>query len=267
MVRYPAVADQFYPKDPGSLRSEVLGYLEKAAHREHAMGIVVPHAGYMYSGSVAGKVYSRIVIPRKVILMGVNHRGTGEPAAIMDSGFWRMPNGDVELDTEVASRIINHCPLVRADASAHQYEHSLEVQVPFLQALRPDFKLTPLALSFMSYADCRSIGEAVARSIRDTGEPVLIVASSDMTHYETQDSARNKDKLAMERIAALDPEGLHRTVIRKSISMCGVIPVTTTLVACLELGATIGEVAAYATSGDVNRDYSQVVGYAGVIIR
>ena len=266
MLRLPAVADQFYPGKPSVLAREVQGYMEKGVSKQAAMGVVAPHAGYMYSGKVAGSVFSRIRVPERVVLLGVNHRGIGERVAIMKEGFWDMPNGRVELDSVMADRLLSHCPLVQVDAEAHRYEHSLEVQIPFIQGIRSDFKLTPIALAFLPYSDCVLIGRALARSIRKVGESTLIVASSDMTHYESQEVAGEKDRMAMDRISALDPEGLYNTVVEHHISMCGVIPVAITLLACLEMGAEHSDLVAYATSGDATGDYSQVVGYAGFII-
>ncbi|MBI4777189.1 MAG: AmmeMemoRadiSam system protein B [Deltaproteobacteria bacterium] len=266
MLRPPAVADQFYPGNPAVLAREVQGYLEKNVSKQTARGVVAPHAGYMYSGKVAGSVYSRIRIPERVVLLGVNHRGIGSRVAVMRDGSWDMPNGRVELDSVMADRLVAHCPLMKVDAEAHRYEHSLEVQLPFIQGIRSDFKLTPVALSFLKYSDCVSIGHALAQSIEEIGDPTLIVASSDMTHYESQEAAGRKDRMAMDRIKAMDPEGLYRTVVDHGISMCGVIPVTITLLACLELGAENSDLTAYATSGDATGDYGQVVGYAGFII-
>lgn len=266
MVRRPAVAGQFYPGSAAALQKEVQSYLIPKKERKEALGVVSPHAGYMYSGHVAGAVFSCINVPDDVIIMGPNHRGMGDPFAMMAEGSWEMPGGDVSINKGLASFILKHSPHVTDDERAHLYEHSLEVQVPFLQALNKNFRLVPIALAHARWEVCEEIGKAIAKAIHDHGQRVLMVASSDMTHYESDKSARAKDRLAIERILALDPHGLLDTTIKHDISMCGVIPATITLVACKELGATRAELVKYATSGDVSGDYLQVVGYAGLYI-
>lgn len=265
MIRKPAVAGQFYPGSAAVLEREVQSYLVPGKEKE-VLGVISPHAGYIYSGHVAGAVFSCIAVPDDVIILGPNHRGMGDPFAIMAEGSWQMPNGEVAINKELAALILKNSQHITDDYRAHTYEHSLEVQVPFLQALNKDFRLVPIALTRGSWKVCREIGESIARAIKDYGRKVLIVASSDMTHYESDKSARQKDKLAIDHILALDPQGLLAVVHKHDISMCGVIPATITLAACEELGATHAELVKYATSGDVSGDYLQVVGYAGLYI-
>ncbi len=265
MVRHPAVAGQFYPADPSALRRMIEAYLEPGRQRL-ARAAICPHAGYIYSGPVAGAVYSRLVIPEDVVIIGPNHHGLGEPAALMAEGRWEMPFGPVEINSSLAELLLEESQVVADDPRAHLYEHSLEVQVPFIQYLRPEVKIVPLCLSWLHYPECEEIGLAVARAIKAWAQPVLIVASTDMTHYESQEIAKAKDGLAVEKILALDPRGLLETVAANRISMCGVIPTTVALIAAKALGARKAELIRYATSGDITGDYAQVVGYAGLIV-
>lgn len=266
MVRRPAVAGQFYPATPSILEKEVASYTQNI-NKDNVLGVISPHAGYIYSGKVAGRVYSRINIPRDVIIIGPNHTGLGEPEAIMCAGTWQMPGGDAEINSTLAEEIKKRSRYLKDDHFAHLREHSLEVQIPFLQHFRKDLRIVPIAMMSMDYAICRDIGHAVAEAVKGFKGPVLIVASSDMTHYETDESAREKDKKAIEKVLALDPEGLLNTVRAHRITMCGVVPAAITLIACKELGANKAELVDYATSAETSGDYEQVVGYAGVIIK
>ena len=266
MVRSPAVAGQFYPANPSILEKEVSSYT-KEVKRENAIGVIAPHAGYIYSGKVAGSVYSRINIPKDVIIVGPNHTGLGEPEAVMCSGTWHMPGGDVEINTTLSESLIKNSKYLRDDHFAHLREHSIEVQIPFLQHFRKDLRIVPIAMMSMDYTICQDIAHAVARAVKGFKEPVLIVASSDMTHYESDKSAREKDKKAIDKVLALEPEELLKTVRDHRITMCGVIPATIMLLACKELGATKAELVDYATSAETSGDYDHVVGYAGMIVK
>lgn len=267
MSRAPAVAGRFYPGHPDELRAMIQGYLEPNAAPQKALLAVCPHAGYVFSGAVAGQVLSRVAIPGRVMVLGPNHQGLGQRAALMSRGSWRTPLGEVALDAELGAALKAASPLVAEDDLAHRHEHSLEVQVPFLQVLRPEFLLTPLCLSMLTYGQCVELGRAIATAITGLGEPVLLVASTDMTHYESDAQAARQDKLALQRILALDPEGLYHIVAGHNISMCGVLPTTVALVAARELGAASAELVAYTNSGKVTGDYDQVVAYAGLIIK
>lgn len=266
MVRNPAVAGQFYPKDPKALEKEVSSFL-KEAKKEDAIGVLSPHAGYVYSGNVAGSVYSRIKIPRDAVIIGPNHTGLGHPEAIMRAGTWHMPGGDVEINSALAEAIEENSNYLKDDPLAHHREHSLEVQIPFLHHFRKDLRIVPITMMSMDYGVCLDIGHAIAQAVKGFKEPVLIVASSDMTHYEPHASAKEKDRKAIDRILAMDPDGLLKTVRDFGITMCGVIPATIMLIACKELGAKEAELVDYATSGEVSGDYDYVVGYAGMIVK
>ncbi|MBU4230513.1 MAG: AmmeMemoRadiSam system protein B [Desulfurivibrionaceae bacterium] len=266
MKREPAVAHQFYPGDPATLRSTLDSLIPSGTAKEKALAVVSPHAGYIYSGSVAGETFAAVEIPQDIVLMGPNHHGYGAPVALMHTGAWRMPLGEVQINTVLAQTLLAQTDLIQPDTLAHRFEHSLEVQVPFLQYFRPDMTLTPMVISHLSFTACQAVGEALAGAIRQYNKPVLIVASSDMTHYESRESATAKDSLAIHRLEALDPEGLYNTVLRKGITMCGIMPATIALVAALRLGATQARLVRYTDSGEASGDTSQVVGYAGLVI-
>ena len=263
----PAVAGQFYPGTAPGLSRALLALTREEKAPESAIGVVVPHAGYVYSGAVAGEVFSAIRVPGRAVLFCPNHTGVGENAAIMSHGAWRMPWGDVPVDEELAARLETACPLLREDASAHSREHAIEVQLPFLHRFRPEVRIVPVALGRLSLEDCRDLGENVAAAIAGDADPPLLIASTDMSHYVPDAVARKKDRMAIDRMLALDPEGLYGTVRTERISMCGVLPATVVLFAARRLGATSARLIRYATSGDVSRDFDQVVGYAGLAFR
>ncbi|MFZ3090018.1 MAG: AmmeMemoRadiSam system protein B [Nitrospirota bacterium] len=274
MIRQPAVAGRFYEGSPALLKKEVGRFIVEGIKKERAIGVVSPHAGYIYSGAVAGAVYSHVIIPKTIILLGPNHTGIGKAVSVFPEGEWVMPNGAVVIDTKMVGLILKHSKTASADYHAHQYEHSLEVQIPFLQYFTTDFSIVPITIMDTSLRTCRDIGEAIAQAVLERrkgegekGGDVLIVSSTDMTHYETHDSAKAKDKKAIDRILALDPEGLHKTIKENNISMCGFAPTTALLYAARMLGAKEARLIKYMTSGEVSGDYDQVVGYAGVVIR
>ena len=266
MRRQPAVAGQFYTANGELLRQELTTMIPVTAVKKKLFGIIAPHAGYMYSGAVAGKGYAVIEISSTVLILGPNHHGLGAVAALYPDGEWSTPFGTVPIDSRLNVLLRQHVPFVQSDAVAHQLEHSLEVQVPFIQYLCPDVSIAALCLGHGNYAEVQQIGEGIAAAIRAYGSNVLIVASSDMTHYESAEAARRKDNQALERVLALDPEGLLRVCRSEHITMCGVVPSAVMLVAAKELGAKQAELVTYATSGDVTGDNQQVVGYASVTV-
>lgn len=266
ILRRPVVAGRFYPGEAGVLEAEVAKLMPRGGQRSDAIAVVSPHAGYIFSGHVAGAVFSQVNVPSRVVVMGPNHTGYGARAAVMPHGAWETPLGRVELDAEFASLLMEESGLLESDVQAHAYEHSLEVQVPFLQAAGEEFKLVPICLQYLTVEECLELGGAVARAVGRSGGDTLLVASTDMTHYEPDAQARAKDRLALEKIEALDPKGLYEVVRANSISMCGVIPTTVVLAAARELGARTATLVRYATSGEVSGDFDQVVGYAGFVI-
>jgi AmmeMemoRadiSam system protein B len=268
MIRSPAVAGQFYPGSEASL-VKILNALVPEVQpekRKQALAVISPHAGYIYSGGVAGETIGQVRVPENVIILGPNHTGHGAPVALMSRGSWDMPMGEVPINRELAVQIAENSPQVEIDDVAHQFEHSLEVQVPFLQYLQKDLTIAPIVVSHVSYEICVAVGKGLAAAIKSYGKSVLIVASTDMTHYESRQSASAKDSLALECIKKLDPEGLYNTVVGKRISMCGIMPTTVTLIAALALGAKKAELIRYTDSGETSGDTSHVVGYAGFVI-
>lgn len=265
--RRPAVAGRFYPGSAREIKSRISELVDDASAGEKAIGVMAPHAGWVFSGRCAGMVYSRVEIPETVLIMCPNHHGLGADAAIMSQGAWEMPTGDVEIDSELARLLMKHTGLVREDARAHSSEHSLEVHLPLLQHFRPEVKLVPLSLFRLDMAECEELGKAIAAAALDFGKAVLVIASSDMTHFESADEARIKDKLALDRMLELDPKGLLDVVRRNGITMCGVVPAAVMLVYALARGAKKAELVDYRNSGDVTGDYRDVVAYASVIVK
>lgn len=267
MIRQPAVADRFYPGSKTELTRTVRDLLPPGPHNDKpkAIAAVSPHAGYIYSGAVAAETLGAIRIPPVVVILGLNHHGRGAPVAL-SLASWDMPMGRVPVHNELSDLLLTGTGPIVYDEVAHRFEHSVEVQVPFLQALQPDLAIVPIVLSHITFQMCEDVGAALARAIQAVSEEILIVASSDMTHYESRESASLKDKLALSQIEQLNPRGLYDLIHTKRISMCGVIPVTVALIAAKALGATISRVVRYTDSGEVSGDTSQVVGYAGVVI-
>jgi MEMO1 family protein len=266
-IRHPAVAGQFYPRSPQKLLAEIESYALPGAKPLPALGCVAPHAGYIYSGLVAGAVYSQIQIPPCAIVLCPNHTGFGLPLSIMSQGAWETPLGKAFIDGELAACLRDECPALKEDGDAHRSEHAIEVQLPFLQARQPDLHFVPIALGTGDYDTLEALGLAAAAAIAARGRPVLLVASSDMNHYESDAVTRAKDQRAIERILALDPAGLHNVVMNENISMCGYGPAIVMLTAAARLGATSAQLVRYATSGDVSGDRRTVVGYAGIAVR
>jgi AmmeMemoRadiSam system protein B len=266
MLRLPAVSGRFYPSDPLELTALVRKYTVVAPIPVPARvrACLVPHAGYVYSGHVAGAVLSRIALPKRIIILGVRHHPRGEALAILSSGAWRTPLGDVAIDEPLALALREACPLLCEDNVAHSAEHSLEVQLPFLQILAPDFRFVPIALGTVKFEKLMSVGEALAQILAQR-EDVLLLTTSDLNHYEDDATTRVKDRKAIEQLLALDPQGLYDTCRNEKISMCGLGPAVTMLTALNALGVRRADLVKYATSADVSGDRTAVVGYAGMI--
>ena len=303
MICQPAVAGRFYPATRAALEQQVDSFLAPELRNEvrsdapsespsgapshaasgatrdilrdvsrdaatrAAIACMVPHAGYMYSGHVAGAVFARLDLPQRFIMLGPRHFPRGASMAILSEGAWRTPLGDAQVDAALAADLRRACPLLREDSVAHEQEHALEVQLPFLQRRVGDFRFVPIALGTIRYEELEAIGRAVAKVVAAAGEHVMLIASSDMNHYESEATTHVKDRKALERVLALDPRGLLDVVMREEISMCGVGPMVSVMIAARDLGATRAELVRYATSGDVSGDREEVVGYAGVIIQ
>jgi len=268
-IREPSVAGYFYPETKEKLLKAIESFIPVRPLKEKHISAVCPHAGYVFSGATAGKVYSEIDMPGSVILLGPNHTGYGEPYAVESSDSWVTPLGKIDMDRDLSEKLVKRSRYLEPDCVAHANEHSLEVQVPFIQFLNPVSRIVPIALSgYVDNPAWGEIGESIADIVREEkGKDVMIIASSDMTHYESEETARENDSYAIEAILALDEDLLIERIAEKNISMCGYGPVITAIIASKELGAKEGRLIDYTTSGRVNRDYSQVVGYAGITIK
>lgn len=267
MIRQSAVAGSFYAGTCDRLRLQIEDLVPKGVIPEKAVGAVVPHAGYMYSGRVAAAVYARVEFPETFVILGPNHTGLGAGAAIMTYGQWETPLGRVQIDHELGKAILANSSVLEEDHLGHLREHSIEVQLPFLQWTGRSFSFVPICLFSHEYAACKEVGQAIAKSVRQSGKQVLIVASTDMSHFVSRDEAAVKDRKAIDAILALDPDELHRVVRREGISMCGFHPTTAMLMAAKALGATRADLVTYMDSGEVTRDLDEVVAYAGLLVR
>jgi MEMO1 family protein len=265
-IRPPAVAGRFYPGHPEKLLQEIRSYTAVEGEKLRALGCVAPHAGYMYSGHIAGAVYARLELPKRFFILCPNHTGMGHPLATMSEGRWQTPLGEVPVDGELASALKREFPQLIDDPMAHQAEHAIEVQLPFLQALAGEFTFVPIAVGTGSVDALEALGEAMAHVIATKEQPTLMVASSDMNHYESDAITRVKDHKAIDRILALDPRGLYDVVKREDISMCGYGPAVAMLTAAKRLGASSAQVIKYGTSADVSGDRAMVVGYVGIAV-
>lgn len=266
-VRAPAVAGRFYSGDAESLAADVRSYLSPSDLPTQAIGCVIPHAAYVYSGHVAGAVFAKVEIPSTCLILCPNHTGIGQPLAIMSEGAWETPLGPLEIDSELADSLKQAFPPLSENAAAHRSEHAIEVILPFLQVSQPKCRFVPIALGTGEFEVLQGLGEAIAEVLRAQSDPVLVIASSDMNHYENDAITRVKDGKAIEQVLARDPSGLFDVRKREQISMCGFGPTVAMLTAANQLGATTAKLVRYATSGDVSGDRDMVVGYAGIIVQ
>lgn len=266
MIRNPVVAGQFYTANKSRLEKEINTYIDPRAKKIDAIGCVSPHAGYIYSGPVAGAVLSSIRSKKSYIILGPNHTGIGQRFGMDMDRTWMTPFGEVKIDNELARSILDNSKLIKKDISCHAYEHSIEVQLPFLQVLGKSFEFVPIVISQGTRDEYVEIGENLEKAISETKKDSVIIASSDMTHYEPHESAKKKDKLAIDQILKLDIDGFLKEIEAHDISMCGYAPTAIMMSASLKLGAKNAKLIKYQTSGDASGDYSSVVGYAGIVI-
>lgn len=260
------MAGRFYSGSATALRDEVESFMHPSVKKVSAKAIIAPHAGYIFSGSVAGLVYSSIEPPDTFILLGPNHTGLGNAVAVMSEGRWDVPGATLEVDSKLAGSIIKRSQLCTQDEEAHTHEHSLEVQLPFIVHINPKARIVPVTIMKASLEELMSLGHAIAAAVKAAKYPVVVAASTDMSHFLDEDETRRRDKHALDRISALDPEGLHKVVRSKDISMCGFMPTVTALSAALALGATEARLLRYTTSAEASGDFDRVVGYAGYVI-
>lgn len=267
MIRQPVVAGRFYDDNPTRLNEMVDRFLgEISPATKQTLLAMVPHAGYVFSGSVCGQTFAIANLAETIILLGPNHTGRGERFSVWADGSWDIPGGSIPVNGALADLLLKKESLLKADTDAHVGEHSLEVILPFLHRLNPATTIVPIAISAFEIEALQQVGESIASVIKSFNQPVSIVVSSDMSHYISHDQAKEKDSLALDAAVNLDPRRLFSTVRQHEISMCGVLPMTTGLFAGLSLGASKGELVTYATSGEVSGDFDQVVGYAGVLV-
>lgn len=262
------MAGYFYPSEPHDLREMIEGMVDPQAKKEKAIAVISPHAGYVYSGNVAGRVFSSVALPEDFIIIGPNHQEVSTGISIMRQGIWKTPLGDVAVNSDLADLVMEGSRAVKENDKSHSQEHSLEVQLPFIQYLKGNISFVPISIAyFADYDDLAGLGKAIGEAVSQfSGRQVLIVASTDMSHYVDQETAKRKDLMAIEKILDLDAWGLYEIVKRENISMCGFQAVTAAIVAANELNAKEAELMKYQTSGDASGDFSRVVGYAGIRI-
>ncbi len=264
MLRRSIYAGDWYPVE----RSEIERYMTADAPQCAARAIICPHAGWQYSGMVAGELFSMIQPAATYVLVGPNHRGIGADAGVYAAGEWETPLGGLKVNEFLAKSIIEHSHYARKDTVSHSQEHSLEVLLPFIKYTSPDAMIVPISLRNYTPEICKDLGMAIATAIakNNFSAETVIVASTDMSHFLTATEAKNMDTMALDRIESFDPAGLLAVVKEQGISMCGSGPVAAVLWAAQELGAAAPELVRYTNSGAVTGDYDQVVSYAGFLI-
>ena len=266
MSRAPVVAGRFYPGEAGQLSKEVAHYMpEQASPRQQALAVVMPHAGYVYSGATAGATLARVEVPETVLLIGPNHTGMGAACALSPDD-WRIPGAVIARSTALADAILQHSTLAQTDSKAHQREHSLEVLLPFLHHAQPRLSIAALCLGGLAFAQCQQLAQELHHALQAFAKPVLVVASTDMNHFSSRGEGSRKDQQAIERVLALDAKGLYATVRSQRISMCGVLAVTVAILLSLAQGAGKAELVHYTDSGEASGMLDQVVGYAGFVL-
>lgn len=268
-IRRPQVAGQFYPSSSRELKEQLAGFVDRKAKKKDALACMLPHAGYMYSGRVAVQTISQVALKDKLILLGPNHTGYGEEFSLMPSGVWQTPLGEANIDADLAKEILSGSKYLKPDNLAHIHEHSIEVELPILQFFKPGFTFVPISFLSGEIKKLKEIGKEIALVLSRVEKKgsYLLIASSDMTHYERQEEAQRKDKLAIEAILELDADKLAANIHKAQISMCGYAPVVVMIEAAKYLGAKKGRLVRYETSGDITGDKNSVVGYAGIIIQ
>jgi len=274
-TRKPAVSDMFYAGTDGELREQIewcykhelgpgiIPQVNSIGLRQ-LVAMVVPHAGYSYSGPVAAHAYKELAedgIFDTAVILGPNHTGYGGPVSVWAEGSWSTPLGDIEIDKKLAQRLLGD--VIKADEAAHMHEHSIEVQLPWLQYLYGKVRIVPIVMLAQDVETARIVGESIARA----GGNLVVIASSDLTHYEPHSVAREKDSSVIEAVIALDEEELYERCERLRCTMCGYGPVAAAIVASKQMKGDKASLLKYATSGDTSGDFSRVVGYGSIVIR
>lgn len=263
MFRKATVKNSFYPDDPVIISEFIEKYRFDTV--SNALGVICPHAGYLYSGETAVKTLSSINIPDRVIIISPNHTGSGESVSVAPVGAWETPFGDIDIDSDMMQQVLENS-IFKEDSLAHLHEHSIEVILPILKYLNKNVRILPITVKHLSLDECQKVADGIASVLKTFGN-ILIIASSDMNHFESKDISEVKDKKAIKNILDLDPERLYNTVINNKISMCGVFPVVISIMVLNNFGAKVADLLHYTNSGYVNRDFSSVVGYAGIVIK
>lgn len=263
VVRRPSVAGLFYPGDPEGLKRKLEEFMRPRNPR-NCFAVISPHAGYMYSGSVAGAVFSEVNVPHKVVILNPNHTGIGPKVSVFPEGKWIFPGFEVEIDEELSNVLLEN-EFAESDMTAQESEHSAEVQVPFIWFRNPEAKISTCCIRTLEKEVLESLGETLIK-VKRMSPDVLFVVSSDMNHYEPDEISRKKDMVAIERILNIDPDGLLDEAMSKNISMCGIAPATAVLMSAKKMGIEKAELLAYTNSGDITGDKSAVVGYAGIAV-
>ncbi len=267
MIREPYAAGSYYPGSASRIREMLDMFVDATTKKDDVIGLLMPHAGYPYSGAVAGATISRVKFKDTFIIIGPSHSGLGKPFSVMTEGTWLTPLGEVEIDSELARQIVAVSEYAEEDYRAHQEEHAIEVQIPFLQYIKPDIRIVPIILAYAPSATYKEIGKDIARALKESNREAVVIASGDMTHQEPQATAERKDMKAIEAMLALDEDELTRRYEELHITMCAHGPLVCLIAAAKELGVNTAELIGYQTSGDTTGDYNSVVGYAGVIFK
>ncbi len=277
MIRRPAVAGIFYELNPDSLKNQIKwcfehelgpGKIPVMGDKREIKGVMAPHAGYSYSGPIAAHSYSKIVedgFPDTFVILCPNHTGLGSSISTMLEGEWQTPLGNVEIDSQFAGKLVEDALIIDPDASSHIQEHSCEVHLPFLQYFNEDFKIVPISMWMQDLETSTEIGKSIKETAESMGRDVVVLASSDMTHYKPQNIASQNDQQVLDAISHLDEKLMFKRVMDLNVTMCGYGPVAATIVASKEFGAQNAEILKYATSGDLTGDMSAVVGYASAV--
>ncbi len=264
MIREAVVAGVFYDADGDKLKKNISSLCPEKKEQICARAVIVPHAGYIYSGKVAAETFASVELPDTFIILGPNHTGLGKPISVYPEGSWQTPLGEARIDALLSGDIIKNCKSASKDIMAHAREHSIEVQLPFIQYHKKDFRFAAIALGDPDLLHLKELGIAIAQAIK--GRDVMLVASTDLTHYEEASEAKVKDDMVLKSIENMDPEQLAKDVHKHGISMCGWMPVYTVMHACMALGSKEAKIIRYMNSGDTSGDYDEVVGYAGAVI-
>ncbi|MCF7916665.1 MAG: AmmeMemoRadiSam system protein B [Candidatus Omnitrophica bacterium] len=267
MIRKDIASGQFYPEN----QEEINNFIQKLAPKENlsrckAKGVIVPHAGYPFSGKVAINTLAKIAAPKNIIMLGPNHTGLGKDFSLSSAQSWQTPCGEVKINQPLSEKILNAGSHIQKDSLAHKAEHSLEVELPILQYFFKDFQIVPISCNLADKELYQNVATQINEGLKDGSSQTLILASTDLTHYEPDELARKKDRQVIEAIVDLDPEKMLNEVAKNNITMCGVAPVAIMLY-CLRAKLKKAEVVLYQTSGDTTKDYASVVGYVGVILR